>query len=90
VSRQNVELHRRAIEALNARDIEALIAICDPRIEFHTTMGVGGSGADVAMSYAQVMKWRDGLAVYFKGYAHKEDALRDLGVSEHALESIAP
>jgi ketosteroid isomerase-like protein len=140
VSRQNVELHRRAIEALNVRDIEALIAICDPRIEFHTTMGVGGavyhghdglrrwhgdledvwgdeiriepeayfdlgeqtlafsvaqgrgrsSGADVAMSYAQVMKWRDGLAVYFKGYAHKEDALRDLGVSEHALESIAP
>jgi hypothetical protein len=42
------------------------------------------------MSYAQVMKWRGGLAVYFKGYAHKEDALGDLGVSEHTLEPIAP
>ena len=47
------------------------------------------SGADVAMSYAQVMNWRGALAVYFKGYAHKEDALGDLGVSEHTLEPIA-
>jgi hypothetical protein len=33
VSGQNVELHRRAIEAFNARDIEALIAICDPSVD---------------------------------------------------------
>lgn len=27
---------------------------------------------------------------YFKGYAHREDALCDLGVSEDELEPIAP
>jgi hypothetical protein len=37
-----------------------------------------------------VCKWRDGLIVYFKGYTHREDALTDLGVSEDALEPIAP
>jgi hypothetical protein len=35
-------------------------------------------------------RFRDGLIVYLKGYAHREDALRDLGVSEGALEPIDP
>ena len=48
------------------------------------------SGAEVAMPFAQVAKWRDGLCVYWKAYVHREDALRDLGVSENALEPIAP
>jgi ketosteroid isomerase-like protein len=140
VSEQNVELHRRLVEAFNTRDIEAWIALCDPSIEFHTMMGVGNavyyghdgmrswhrdleeawgdelriepeayfdlgertiafnllhgrghhSGADVEMAYAQMVRWRDGLMVYFNAYAHREDALRDLGVSEDALEPIAP
>jgi hypothetical protein len=42
------------------------------------------------MPTAQVAKWRDGLCVYFKGYTDREDALRDLGVSEDALEPITP
>jgi hypothetical protein len=42
------------------------------------------------MPAAHVYGWRDGLLVYFKGYAHGEDALRDLGVSENELEPIAP
>jgi hypothetical protein len=28
--------------------------------------------------------------VYLKGYAHREEALRDLGVTEDDLEPIAP
>jgi hypothetical protein len=38
------------------------------------------------MPYAHVMRWRDGLIVYFKAYVQREDALRDLGLSEDALE----
>ena len=39
------------------------------------------SGADVALPTAVVARWRDdGLCVYFKAYADREDALRDLGV----------
>ena len=46
------------------------------------------SGAAVAMPYAAVFRWRGGLIVYFRAYAHREDALRDLGVSEDELERI--
>jgi ketosteroid isomerase-like protein len=141
VSEQNVELHRRAIETFNARDVEAFVALCEPEIEFHSMFAaVGGgvykghdglrkwfrdfedvwgdqfhmepeayfdlgeqtllfyglqgrgkqSGAEVALRTAVVARWRDGLLVYFKGYSHREDALRDLGVSGGALEAIAP
>ena len=138
---QNVEFHRRVYRALNARDEEALVALCDQRIEVHSVFAaVGGavyhghsgvrtwrrdleetwgsgfrvepeaffdfgehtlvfvvlrgrggqSGVEVAMPAAGVARWRDGLCVSHKGYAHKGDALGDLGVSEEALEPIAP
>jgi ketosteroid isomerase-like protein len=140
MSECNIELHRRFIEAFNARDLGSLIACCDPSIEVHTLFaGVGGayhghdvvrrwqrdleeswgqeiriaveayfdlgehtvafnvlhgrgqqSGVEVAMPYAQVLRWRDGLVVHFKAYARREDALRDLEVSVNELEPIAP
>jgi ketosteroid isomerase-like protein len=140
MSEKNVELTRRYVEAWNARDNEAVIALCDPQIEldsffsevggvyyghdgvrryfrdledawgdelrvepeayfdlgehtlaFNVAQGRGRhSGAEVARSYAQVVRWREGLMVYVKGYAHREEALRDLGVSEGELEPIAP
>jgi hypothetical protein len=48
------------------------------------------SGAEVAMQGAQLFRWHDDLGVYGKTYAHREDALGDLGLSEDALEPIAP
>jgi ketosteroid isomerase-like protein len=141
VSGDNIERHRRLVEAFNARDIDAFLAYCDPQIEFHSTFAaIGGavyhghdgmrrwhrdledvwgddfraepeaffdigehtvavdvlhgrgrqSGAEVALPAAQVARWRDGLIVWHKAYAHKEDAFRDLGVSEDALEPIVP
>ena len=42
------------------------------------------------MPTAQVVRWRDGLCVYFKSYADREDALRDLGLSDDELERIDP
>jgi ketosteroid isomerase-like protein len=58
---------------------------------FYSVHGRGQqSGAEVAMPGAQVGRWRDGLVVYAKAYVHREDALRDLGVSEDALVPIAP
>ena len=140
VSEQNVELHRRVLEAFNRRDVEAMIAYSDPSVEYHPVLSAIGvtvyhgheglrswfeqlddawdelraeseayfdlgeqtllfyvlrgrgrhSGAEVAMPNAQVCRWRDGLGVSVKQYAHRKDALRDLGVSEDALEPIAP
>jgi len=48
------------------------------------------SGVEVDLPAAMVMKMRGARILYFKGYAHREDALADLGVSEDALQPIAP
>jgi hypothetical protein len=42
MSQENVELHRRAVETFNARDVEAFVALGDPEIEFHSLMTVPG------------------------------------------------
>ena len=141
MSQEDVDLHRRSVEAFNTRDVENFIAFCDPQIELRSTVTVPGgavyhghkgvrtwhrdlsdgwgdelriepeayfdlgehtitfhvlhgrgrqSGADVAMPAAHLCRWRDGLIVYFKGYAEREDALRDLRMSEDGLEPITP
>jgi ketosteroid isomerase-like protein len=48
------------------------------------------SGMDVVMPAGYVVTWRNGLAVYLKAYPDRGDALRDLGLSEDELETIAP
>jgi ketosteroid isomerase-like protein len=141
VSKRNVGLHRRVIEAFNAHDVEAFLAIVDPQAEFHSGMTIPGgavyhghdgirkylrdmedawsdetrlepeayfdlgeqslafytghgrgreSGLEIAAPWAQVVRWRDGLGVYFKAYPRREEALKELGISEEALEPIAP
>jgi ketosteroid isomerase-like protein len=141
MSERNVQLMRRFNDAFNARDIDAMLAICDPSIEFHSAFAaVGGavyhghdglrrwhkdyddawgaeiriasaeyfdldqqtltfvvlrgrgrhSRAAVEMAPAQVVRWRDGMMVYLEVYTKREDALRDLGVSEDELERIEP
>jgi ketosteroid isomerase-like protein len=141
VSERNVELHRRLYEAFNARDIDSLVAVCEPGITvqsafaavsgnvyhghdgvrkwqadlaeawgdeirvqaeayfdlgehvlaFDVLQGRGRrSGAGVALPGAALTRWRDDRCVYFKAYARREEALGDLGVSEDALEPIAP
>jgi ketosteroid isomerase-like protein len=142
MSEQTVGLTRRFIDAWNRRDIEAMIAFCDPGIEYHSVYAaVGGavyhghdelrgyhrdlqdawgdetrlepeaffdlgdhtlsffvghgrgkhSGVEVDMpNAAAVMRWRDGLMVYLKAYAHREDALADLGVTEVELTPLGP
>jgi ketosteroid isomerase-like protein len=138
---RNIDLLRGWFVAYNARDVDGLIAYCDPEIEFHSVFAAvrggvyhghdglrglfadfadtwGGevrvepeayfdlgahvlayavlhgrgrqSGLDVALQGAFVTRWHDGRMVYAKGYIHKDDALRDLGVSEDELEAIEP
>lgn len=48
------------------------------------------SGAEVAMPVALIARWREDLIVFMKSYAHREDALSDLGVSEDTLKRIDP
>ena len=70
---------------------EAFFDFGERTLVFTVVRGRGAqSGAEGTIPAAQVLRWRNGLCVHFKAYAHREDALKDLGVSEDALEPIAP
>jgi hypothetical protein len=70
---------------------EAYFDLGQQTLLFYVLHGRGRkSGAEVAMQGAQLFRRHDGRGVYGKTYAHREDALGDLGLSEDALEPIAP
>jgi hypothetical protein len=99
---RNVDRLRRMYEAYNARDIEAFIACCDPAIELVSAFAaVGGEvyhGHDELRRWQRDVEevWGDHVHAEPEAYfdlgesAHREDALRDLGVSDNQLEPIAP
>ena len=35
MSQENVEIVKRTIQAINERDLDGLLAVCDPEVEFH-------------------------------------------------------
>jgi hypothetical protein len=60
MSQENVERHRRAVAAFNARDVDGFIALCDPEIELQSA--VTGS---VYRGHDGVRKWQTDLAEAF-------------------------
>jgi ketosteroid isomerase-like protein len=82
VSKQNVELHRRAYEAFNADDMDEFVAYCDPSIEFHSVFAALGGA--VYRGHDGVRKWRSDLEdVWGKEIRVEPQAYFDLG--EHTL-----
>jgi ketosteroid isomerase-like protein len=82
VSKQNIELHRRANEAFNTRDVETYLAFCDPQIELHTA--VTGPGAAVYHGHDGVRRWHTEIADAFGGEIRVEpEAFFDVG--EHTI-----
>src|ERR1700737_1557383 len=66
---------------------EAYFDFGEHTLLFHVLRGRGRrSGVEVEMPVALVTRWHEGLLVYLHGYAHREDALSELGVSEDDLE----
>jgi ketosteroid isomerase-like protein len=71
-------------------ELEAYFDLGEQTLAFYLLHGRGQrSGLAVAMPVALVTRWRKGLIVYVKGYAHR-DALSELGVTEDSLEPIEP
>ena len=72
-------------------DPEAYFDLGEQILMFAVFHGRGrSSGVEVTMPMAQVSKWREGRMVYAKGYVSREEALRELGVSDDDLERIHP
>ena len=80
----NVELHRRAVDAFNTRDVERFIVFCDPRIELHSAVT-----ATVYHGHGGVRRWYRDLADAFGDEVWLEpEAYFDLGedtVTFHVL-----
>jgi ketosteroid isomerase-like protein len=78
LSEQNVELHRRLIDAYNARDTEAFIALCDPEIAVHSSFAAPGGA--VYRGHHGVRKWhRDLEEAWGDDFSVEPEAFFDLG-----------
>jgi ketosteroid isomerase-like protein len=86
--RQNVDLHRRANDAFNSRDVEAYVALCDPEIELHSAVTVPG-GAHY-QGHDGVRRWHRDIAEAFGVDVRVEpEAYFEVGeytISFHALQ----
>ena len=72
-------------------ELEAFFDLGERTLLFYVLHGRGKhSGVEVAMPVALVARLRDGLIVHLKAYAHREDTLRDLCVTDDELEPIDP
>jgi hypothetical protein len=64
MSRENVKLHRRAIDAFNRRDLGAYLALNDPEVEF-TPYEVWVQGGEPYRGHAGVRSWwEESFAVF--------------------------
>jgi ketosteroid isomerase-like protein len=88
MSQENVELHGRANEAFNTRNVEAFVAYCDPEIELHSAVTVPGGG--VYNGHDGVRRWHRDLAdVFGREIRIEPEVFFDLGeytVTFHVLQ----
>jgi len=79
MSVENGELHRRVVEAFNKRDVDGIVALCDPQIELNSAVTVS-----VYHGHDGVRRWHRDLAEAFgDDFWIEPNAYYDLG--EHTL-----
>jgi ketosteroid isomerase-like protein len=78
VDRQGVDLYRRVQAALNARDVDALVALCDPDVEICPTFSAAVGG--VYHRHDGVRAWQREIAEIWGDDVRLEvEAYFDLG-----------
>jgi ketosteroid isomerase-like protein len=83
VTSANVELARRLVAAFNARDVEALVSLCDPAIEYRSA-AERALGGGVYHGHDGIRQWqRDLEESWGKEIGVEPEAYFDLG--EHTL-----
>jgi hypothetical protein len=82
VSREGVELYRGVQAALNARDVDALVALCDPDVEIRPTFSAAVGG--VYHGHDGVRSWQREISEVWGSDVRLEvEAYFDLG--EHTM-----
>src|SRR5260370_6197054 len=80
MSEENVELSRRFIEAFNARDVQAMIALVDPNGKFHPLFAATVGGVTVYRGHDGLRRWhRDFEDAWGDGIRIEPEAYFDLG-----------
>jgi ketosteroid isomerase-like protein len=90
-----IRTFNRSLEEVWGDDIgveaEQYFDLGERTLAFYLLRGRGRqSGAEVAIEATVVASWSNGLCLQWKSYADRQQALRDLGVSEEELEPIEP
>ena len=70
MSEENAELLRRAVEAYNRHDIEALVAELDPEVEWHPAL------PGLLVGAAAIYRGHDGIAEMFRDFYEVLDEIR--------------
>ncbi len=78
MSRENVEQHHRAADAFSRRDLDAMLALCDPDIVLvsrHLELEGGGH----LRGHAAVRRWWETLLSVYPDFTSEIEEVRDLG-----------
>ena len=78
MSQENVELVRRAYDAFNRRDLDALLALCHPDVEF-ISYAMQVEGGDPYRGYQGVRGWWESLLAVYPDFRADIEDVRDLG-----------
>jgi ketosteroid isomerase-like protein len=74
MSRENVEIVRRAMDAFNARDRERLLSLMDPEIEYQSAME-----QKTYRGVAEVVQYREAVDAVMEDFHTEEDRFVDVG-----------
>jgi ketosteroid isomerase-like protein len=89
MSQQHVEAFQRAAEAINARDIDGLIAEVHPEVEWHPVMLASLAGsATVYRGHGGIRDWIRDVDEAFDGTHSEFPDVRDLGDSLVAFGTL--
>jgi ketosteroid isomerase-like protein len=76
MSRENVELHVRGLDAVNRRDLDALLAVMDPDVEAASALVAIEGGYH---GHDGMRRWWENLFAVFPDFTLEVDEVRDFG-----------
>jgi ketosteroid isomerase-like protein len=97
MSEENVELAYQAVDALNQRDLDAFLSLCDPDLEFHSRL-VELEGGEPYRGHDGIRSWWENVFRVFPDFSAEIEEVRDFGdvtvararLRGHGTESDAP
>ncbi len=78
MSQENIELFYRAHDAFNRRDIDALLNLCDPDVEFFSGL-VELEGGGPHRGHDGLRSWWESILRVFPDFSTEIEEVRDLG-----------